>query len=58
MKLGKAFATRFLNYNEDSMIGTPFVQSLVSHLHKNPAYKLHSASYCVLFASIKTVPIT
>ena len=33
-------------YSEDSINGTPFVQTLVSHLRKNPAYELHFVWYC------------
>ena len=33
-------------YSKDSINGTPLVQSLVSHLHKNPTYKLQLVWYC------------
>ena len=36
-------------YSEDSIHGTPFVQGLVSHLHKNPTHKLHSVWYCEIW---------
>ena len=33
-------------YSEDSINGTPFVQCLVSHSHKNPTYRLCVVWYC------------
>ena len=33
-------------YSEDSITGTPLVQSLVSHLHQNPTYEVDIIWYC------------